>query len=220
MLRLLLHRETSGGASQEIWVTPQSVFISDNEPPGLGVSIWSFITFPSLESVITDALQLSSADPHITDKRSTRFALRSLVKPGDPQCVQGLLIDPTQKPEVQAKAAWQFYWERASSHLHRLSSIEILSDLRYVPPGTSGVAWSTRQLLYHANHGQFSLCDSIARGVEKTAPSELVAPVKALIALAAARGDKFMPSASALDYKRHPLWLEFEAVRSHASRIA
>lgn len=220
MQRLSVHRQTEGSVSQEVWASPQSVFLSDDAPPGLAVSIWTYVVFPSLEATIVEALQAAGADPQLTDKRTVRFSLQSLIQPKDPQCLQGLLLDPRLSPERQAEAAWAFYWDRAAQHLGRLSSMEVLSDVHYLPPGASNVAWSTRQLLHHANRGQFELCESIARAIHKVAPVELVSPIKALMTTAAERGHEFKPRADALNYKRHPLWIEFEAVHKHASRIA
>jgi hypothetical protein len=183
------------------------------------VSIWSFVVFPSVELTIAAALQAAGAEPHITDGRTARFSLTKLVNAGDPPCIQGLPLDPQQTPESQAEAAWHFYWERASLHLGHLSSPDILLVLNYLPPGVSRVAWTTRQLLHHANRGRFSISESLARGIEKTAATELVSSVNSMMTFAAERGHHFSSSPHALDYRRHPLWLEFEAVRRHASRM-
>jgi hypothetical protein len=220
MARLLLRRETSGHVFHEIWVSPKSVLVTDEGPLSLAVSIWSLIAFRSLESVIAEALQDAGAEPHITDRRSARFSLRSLVGPDDPPCIQGLSVDPTQPPEAQAEAAWHFYWERVSSHLGQLSSPDVLLELNYLPPGTSRIAWTTRQLLYHANRGLFSVSASLARGVEKTAATELVSPVNSMMTYAAERGHTFIPPSDVVDYRRHPLWLEFKAVQRHVARLA
>jgi len=220
MARLFLRRETIANVLQEIWVSPQSILLGDEGPLSFAVSIWSFVVFPAVESTIAAALQAAGAEPHITDGRTARFSLMKLVKAGDPPCIQGLPVDPEQTPESQAEAAWHFYWERASLDLGHLSSPDILLAIDYLPPGASRVAWTTRQVLYHANRGQFSISESLARGIEKTAATELVSSVKSMMTSAAERGHNFSPSPRALDYRRHPLWLEFEAVRRHAGRMA
>jgi hypothetical protein len=220
MSRLVLHRATADGVSQEVWLSAQDVFVAEGQPLAQGISIWAFIVFPALESVIGEALRLIGAEPGVTDMRSARFSLRSLLGPSDPPCMQGLQVDEAHEPETQAEAVWSFYWERAAPHFARLSSPEILSDLGYMPPGTSHVAWATRQLLYHANRGDFEVSKSIGLGIEKTASAELTSSLKGLMTAAAAGAHQFAPPTRALDYRSHPLWLEFTAVQSHASRIA
>jgi hypothetical protein len=220
MRSLLLRRHTDGGASQEVWHTPQSVFVADDAPLGFAVSIWTYIVFPSIESTISEAIRQSGTDPDITDHRSARFSLNCILGENDHTCLQGLLVHQEQTQRAQAEAVWGFYWDRACTHLNRLSSPNILSELNYLPPSTSRVAWSTRQLLYHANRGQFELSQSIARGIEMAAATELLAPMKALIERAFEKGHEFGPAPHALDYTHHPYWLEFEAVRRHTTHIA
>ena len=218
--RLLLQSHAPDAVSQEVWVSPHDIFVAEEAPLSFGVSIWTYVVFPTLEATITEALRLAGVDPQLTDKRTVRFSLSSIAREGDQQCVPALPLDPASSPDTQAQYAWRFYWDRAAAHLRRLSSPQILSDLSYLPPFTSGVAWSTRQLLHHAQSGRFELCESIERGIEKTAAVELASPIKALMATAAERGHEFRPGAQSLDYRQHPLWLEFEAVRKYTARMA
>ena len=218
MRGLTIRRRTDEGALQEIWLTPQSVFSADGQPLDFAVSVWTYVTFPELESIISEAVQLAGSDPQITDRRSASFPLSKLVVPGDATCLQGLILDHGSSNLANAEAVWSFYWERASTHLRALSSANVLSDFRYMPPFTSNIAWGTSQLLHHYILGRTETCNSIVRGIEKTAPTELLAPIRAMMTGALQKGHEFTPSSRALDYRTDPRWLEFEAVRTFVSR--
>lgn len=218
---LRLRRHTEQAVEQEIWASAQTVFVAEDEPLGLAVNIWTFVVFTELESVVVEALRSAEVDPQLVDKRSARFSLAALMGPGDPKCVQGLLLDPQALSQTQAEYAWSFYWDRAAQPLDWLSSVAVLSDVHYRPPGVSAVSWRTRQFLHNAQRGEFELAQALEQDNERLAPDELMAPINALSAGAAAkRGHEFIPRLGALDYRLSPPWLEFQAVRAFVAGMA
>ena len=156
----------------------------------------------------------------ITDRRTNRFSLQAVLLPGDPACFQGYVLPQQSSQEKQAEAFWAFFHARAAPTLDRLGVIDALDDLAFVPPFTSPVAWRTRQILWTALSGKFSLALQLVAEVEAMAPTALLASVRQLQGLATENGCEFVAAPQALDFTRHPLWLEFSAVRNHVARIA
>ena len=217
--RFLAERRTSRGVFHEMWVAPQMVWVSDSEPLHIAANTWTYVIFEAIEQRITEILSAAGHEPHLTDRRTAGFPLNRLVKPGDPDCLMGYILKTGASQADQASDFWSFYWSRVKPELDRLSSPEVLADPNYLPPFTSRVAWSTRQLLWFGLHGAFSTANQLASVVERTAKVELLSSVRALQASATERGHDFQPNASALDYATHPKWLEFVAVRDHVSRL-
>lgn len=217
--RVAAERRPSDGVFHELWISPQTAWISDAEPLCVAANAWTHVVFEAIEQRITEILSAGGHDPNLTDRRTAGFSLNSLVKPGDPDCSMGYILKTEASRADQACDFWSFYWSRVKPELDRLSSSEILADPNYLPPFASRVAWSTRQLLWHALQGSFSAANQIATTVDRIARVDLTSSVRGLQHSAAERGHDFQPNPSALEYANHPKWLEFVAVREHVSTL-
>jgi hypothetical protein len=211
---------TAEGTFFELSVAPQCVWVSDVQPLLPAASCWSYVVFEALENRISEILSASGHDPSLTDRRSAKFPLSKLLRPGDPDCLTGYILWPELSPTEQASDFWSFYWSRAELAFARLRSPEVLADPRYHPPFASQTAWSTRQMLWYALRGNFATAHRMALSIEKFARSDLVSSVRALQTSAVSKGHDFLPSPGATDYTTHPRWLEFVAIREHISKIS
>ena len=218
--RFELERRPTTEVLQQVLLNPQTSYQSEERPKVPCVSCWAFVEFEPIERRISELIGSAGHDIHITDRRTASFSLSSVLKDGDPKCIQGYPLEVDLPMPEQALDFWSFLSTRMVPALAPLTSLDCLASESYVPPFTSPVSWGTRRILWHGLAGRFETATKLAEHIESIAPADLTSSARKLQSLAAERGHTFLPTPGALQYSTHPRWLEFLAVRDHVARIA